>query len=841
MKRARAIVSLLLAAAAFWALDNRHGAFPALGRLLDPFAGFWQNGGRLDRVPASIDLPGLHGEVRVAWDDRRVPHIFAADDHDLFLAQGYVAASLRLWQMDIQARATAGRLAEVVGPSALRQDIFNRRFGLPAAAAAAVRAFEADAATREALEAFAAGVNARIREIGRRRLPVEFKILDYRPEPWSPHKCALLLKAMAYALTSFNRDAAMTRLVEQGGRWPAALEGLFPACPPLVEPVIPHGTPFDLVPQPAGRESGVPAPRPGTPGRGGDGDSARPEDGRPGEGASGPVAMPALGPAARRTEPGLGSNNWAVAGRLTRSGHPILCNDMHLELSLPAVWYEVQLAAPGINVRGVAFPAAPLVVAGFNENVAWGFTNGTDDVLDWYRIVFRDDTRAEYFYDGAWRRAEVREERFKVRGGRDVVDRIVTTVHGPVVRWPGEPAFAAMDVPEGAALRWTGHDPSNEFAVLNALDRARDYDDYVAALEGWSSPSQNFAFAARDGTIAMWHNGRLPLRRPGQGRFVQNGADPADDWGGWVPHAQLPHVKDPACGFVSSANQAAVDAAYPCDLGRDFASYERGARINELLRAARDVTPEDMVRMQADVVDIRARAVVPRLAMLLGPAAATETEARAVEELRAWNFEARAASIGPSIFRELWNELERLTWDDEAGGAAGRMVRPGSQILVDLIVNEPRSAWFDDRTTPEREDLAAIAVRAFRAAVASLEARRGPFGPAWRWGVVKGTEVRHLGRIPGFGLKLDVDGAGQVINAISTVWAPSWRMVVELGPEVRAWGNYPGGQSGDPGSRFYADRVPDWAAGKSYELLFLRSADAADPRIVARTVLKGGR
>lgn len=838
MKRARAIVSLLLAAAAFWALDNRHGAFPALGRLLDPFGGFWQNGGRLDRVPPSIALPGLHGEVRLAWDDRRVPHIFAADDHDLFLAQGYVAASLRLWQMDIQALATAGRLAEVAGPSALRQDIFNRRFGLPAAAEAAARAFAADAATREALEAFAAGVNALIREIGRRRLPVEFKILDYRPEPWSAYKCALLLKAMAYALTSFNRDAAMTRLLEQGGRWPAALEGLFPAAPPLVEPVIPPGTAFDFALRRVA-DPGRPAAPAGTSGPGIGG--ARPEAGEPGDVQSGPLAAPALGPPVRRTEPGLGSNNWAVAGRLTRGGHPILCNDMHLELSLPAVWYEIQLAAPGINVRGVAFPAAPLVVAGFNENVAWGFTNGTDDVLDWYRIAFRDDTHAEYLYGGAWRRAEVREERFKVRGGREAVDRVVTTVHGPVVRWPGEPAFAAMDVPEGAALRWTGHDPSNEFATLNALDRARDYDDYVTALEGWSSPSQNFAFAARDGTIALWHNGRFPLRRPGQGRFVLNGADPADDWAGWVPHDRLPHVKDPARGFVSSANQAAVDATYPCDLGRDFASYERGARINELLRAARAVAPEDMVRMQTDVVDIRARTVVPRLAELLGPAAGTEAEKRSVEELRAWNFEARAASIGPSIFRELWNELERLTWDDEAGGEAGRMVRPASQILVDLIVNDPGSAWFDDQATPGREDLAAIAVRAFRGAVASLEARRGPFGTAWRWGLVKGTEIRHLGHIPGFGLKLDVDGAGQVINAISTVWAPSWRMVVELGPEVRAWGNYPGGQSGDPGSRFYADRVPDWAVGRSYELVFLRSADAPDPRIVARTVLKGGR
>jgi penicillin amidase len=831
MRGVRAVMALLAAAALFWALDNRHGAFPALGKLLNPFAGFWQNGAGSDAIPETIVVPGLRGRVRVVWDERRVPHIFAENDHDLFLAQGYVAASLRLWQMDIQSLSTAGRVAEVVGRPALRQDIFTRRFGLPWAAETAVRAMAGDAKTRQALEAFTAGVNARIEEAGTRGLPVEFKILDYRPEPWTEDKCALLLKAMAYALTSFNQDAAMTRMRDWGDGWPKALDQLFPFQAPLVDPVIPPGTPIDFTP--------VPVPGPGRPAAGGP--SSRAQDG--GAAPAAPLASDAFasGPPGTRTEPGIGSNNWAVSGRLTRSGFPILCNDMHLELSLPAVWYEVQLNAPGINVRGVAFPAAPLVIAGYNEHIAWGFTNGTDDVLDWYKIAFKDETHAEYLYDGKWRRSDIREETFKVRGERPVVDRVVVTVHGPVVRWPGEPAFAGMDVPEGVALRWTGHDPSNEFATLDALDRAGDYNEYVAALKSWGCPGQNFAFAGQDGTIALWHNGRFPLRWKGQGRFVLDGADPANDWRGWIAQAQNPHVKDPERGFVSSANQAPADAAYPYYLGWDYASFERGARINEILRAARDVTPEDMVGMQADVLDIRARAVVPRLVDLIGPAAATETEKRCVEELRGWNFEARAALVAPAIFQELWNELNRMTWDDEAGPALGRMSRPASQILVDLILHDPEASRFDDKTTPEREGLPQIAVRAFRAAVAGLERTRGPFGEAWRWGKVKGTEIRHLGRIPGFNRKIEADGVGHVIDAISAFWAPSWRMVVELGPEVKAWGNYPGGQSGNPGSKFYDDRVDDWAAGRPYELVFMKSADEADPRIVGRTLMRGRR
>jgi penicillin amidase len=836
MKWVRAIVTLLLAGAAFWALDNRHGMFPALGRLLDPFSGFWRNGEGADALPGTLRVPGLREEVRVVWDDRRVPHIFAGNDHDLFLAQGYVAATLRLWQMDFQSLFTAGRISEVVGPATVRQDIFTRRFGLPWAAANAVRAFHDDARTKEALDAFAAGVNARIAGLGRKGLPVEFKILDYRPEPWSDYKCALLLKAMANVLTSYNQDAAMTRMKGWGGGWAEAITALFPDYPPLVDPVIPPGTPLDFTPLPV----------PGAPGQGDGPATATEAQAPPGMEAVRADGAPPPGPGlfeppSYRTHPGVGSNNWAVAGRLTKAGFPILCNDMHLELALPAVWYEVQLSAPGINVRGVSFPATPLVVAGYNEHIAWGFTNGTDDVLDWYDVRFKDDTRAEYLYAGEWRKAAVREERIKVRGGATVVDKVVTTHHGPVVRWPDEPAFAAMDVPAGAALRWLGHDPSNEFTTLYALDKARDYGEYVAAMETWVCPAQNFAYADRAGTIALWHNGRFPLRWKGQGRFVMDGADPANEWRGWLPHGHIPHVKDPERGFVSSANQAAVDATYPYYLGWDYASYERGARINEILREARDVTPEDMARMQTDVLDIKARAILPRLLGIVGPRAATETERRCLDELRAWNFEARAALIAPTVWRDLWNELERLTWDDETTAEKGRMPRPGSQVLVDLALENPGAAWFDDRSTPGRETFDDVVAAAFRGAVASLEKRFGPFGQAWRWGAAKGTELRHLARIPAFGLKIEADGASQVIDAIGAVWAPSWRMVVEMGPEVRAWGNYPGGQSGNPGSRFYVDRVDDWAAGRPYELVFLKSADEPHPRVAGRTVMRGGK
>jgi penicillin amidase len=824
MKWIRAVVSLLLAAAIFWALDNRLGTVPPAGKFLNPFAGFWQNGTRGDSPAADLIVPGLREEVRVAWDGRRVPHIFARNDHDLYLAQGYVAASLRLWQMEFQILFTAGRISEIVGPMGVAQDRFNRRFGLTWAAERALEKFSRSEKTREAMEAYTAGVNAFIRSLGEKDLPVEYKILDYRPEPWSELKCALLLKTMAYTLTAYNRDAAMTAMRDALGE--RVVDALFPIQPPLVDPVIPRGTAWDFTPL------ALPEPIPGRVVEeiGGDAIGILP--------GPGPAGFPPVGTA---PAPEVGSNNWAVAGRLTRSGFPILANDMHLGLTLPAIWYELQITAPGVSARGVSFPGAPLVVAGYNANIAWGFTNGTDDVVDWYAVKFKDETHAEYLYDGEWRRTSVRVERIKVRGGQEVVDPVIYTHHGPVVKLKGEAFSPVAEVPDGAALRWLAHDPSNEFMTLDGLNRAKNYDDYLNAMEAWDCPAQNIVYADKEGTIAIWHSGKYPLRRKGQGRFVLDGSNVAEEWRGWVPRAQNPHLKNPERGFVSSANQMAVDAGYPHYLGADYASYERGARINEILAAVKGVTPEDMIRMQGDVLDIRARAVLPRLLALIQEPK-SEVEKRSYEELKSWNFEARAAAVAPTVFRQFWSDLNALTWNDEKKGALARMTWPASEVMVDLILNRPDSEFFDDRTTPAKETLAEIAEPAFRATVSKLEKSWGAFGPSWRWGKTKGTRIGHLARIPGLGREgLEADGDSHTINAISVARAPSWRMVVELGPEVRAWGIFPGGQSGNPGSRFYDDMVDGWLAGKPDELLFLKSADEPNPGIVARTVMRGAR
>jgi penicillin amidase len=825
MKCTRAVVSLLVVALVFWALDNRHGTFPPLGKLLNPFAGFWQNGSRGDTLPERLSVRGLRDEVRVAWDARRVPHIFARNDHDLYFAQGYITARDRLWQMQIQAFYAAGRLSEVMGRTSLESDRFNRRFGMVWAAERGVEAMKRDPTAGDTVQAYADGVNAYIGSLRRKDYPVEYKILDYSPEPWTLLDSALLLKYMSYDLTGHDDERWMTAARTALGE--AALDELFPFEPPnFVSPVIPRGTPWDFTP--------VPAPQAGE----GEAPAGPEKAGFPSVHSGRTAGASAFDPDA----PEAGSNNWAVSGSRTKSGRPILANDPHLRLTLPSIWYEVQLSAPGCNAEGVSLPGAPLVIIGHNQKIAWGFTNAGDDVLDWYAVTFKGRSHKEYLYDGKWLKASVRVEVIKVRGEKPVVDRVVYTRQGPVVWLEGEPEPANKSVPAGAALRWLAHDPSNELLTFYRLNRAWDYDGYLEALASWDCPAQNFAYADAGGTIAIWHNGKYPLRRKGQGRYILDGSNPADEWQGWVPRGQNPHVKNPPRGFVSSANQKPTDSSYPYYLGWDYASFERGNRINEILEGMKDITPEDMARMQNDNLSLRARMALPPLLAEIDDRGLAPAEKWALDELKGWNFENLAGLAAPTIFAQFWSDFNETTWNDKKTGGLWAMHWPRSEVVIDLILNHPDSGFFDGRTTPRKETLRDIANAAFRSAVRELQAQCGPPGRSWTWGEWRRAGIGHLGRIPGFGSeKLPMNGGGNAVNASGPGFGPSWRMVVELGAEVRAWGIMPGGPSGNPGSRYYDAGVDDWVAGKIYPLLFLKSADEANPGIVARTSLGGAK
>jgi len=662
------------------------------------------------------------------------------------------------------------------------------------------------------INAYAGGVNAYVASLEPSAYPLEYKILDYDPGRWTALDIALLLKYMSWYLCGEGSDLQMTRTRSALGA--AATDELFPLHAPFQDPVIPAGSRWDLAPGsvPAARSGSVPEAGPA--GRGGAADAFRDI---------------------------VGSNNWAVAGKKTKGGFPILCGDPHLQLTLPSIWYEVQLSAPGMNVRGVSLPGTPGVVIGFTEKAAWSMTNAGSDVLDFFMMKFRGPRREEYAWGETWRKTTSRREVIGVRGGKPVSENVLFTHLGPVPfaeAGPGMPDW----VPAGAAMRWTGHDAGGILASLYLLNHARAYGDFKAAMSRFDCPPQNVAYAGSDGRIAIWHNGKFPLRSTGQGRYLLDGSLPADEWPGWVPMAEVPHSEDPERGFVSSANQSPADDAYPYYLGWDYAGFERGARINEILSAAPPLAPADMVRMQGDSLSLRARTVLPRLLEILETAGLTAEQRTRAGELARWDFVFRADGTEPTVFGRFFGELYDAIWTDDLENGGKLFQAPGADMTMALILREPGSPYFDDLTTPVKETLAAIVRLAFGRAISGLDGELGPYGPRWRWGRANPVTIGHVGRIPGLGAPpLAVSGGRGVINAAAKEHGPSWRMVVEMGPRARAWGILPGGASGNPGSRYYDDGIADWAAGKAHELLFLKSAGESHARIAGRTELGDDR
>ncbi|UOQ54387.1 penicillin acylase family protein [Hymenobacter cellulosivorans] len=810
MKWTKAFLATALSLALTWVLNTKHGDIPPFGKFLSPFQGFWRNAEPAAGFPTAqtLTLPGLQQPVQVRFDDKRVPHIFAQNDHDLYFAQGYLTAQDRLWQMDFVTHVAAGRLSEIVGPARLETDRFFRRMGLKFGAEKSTAAMLANPTTRTVLTSYSDGINAYIQSLSPRDYPFEYKLLDYAPEPWEPIKSSLLLKYMAFDLSGRSDDMRLSNVLNKYG--PAVVKDLFPDYPQREDPIVPVGTPLDFKPLSA----------PATP----------------------PSFTAAMSDKVQRNEPDpeLGSNNFAVDGKKSASGFPILANDPHLQLNLPSIWYQVQLSAPGVNVYGVTIPGAPTVIIGFNNEVAWGVTNVAADVLDFYQLKFKDATQREYWHDGRWKPVRRVVEHIVVRGQPDRYDTVLYTHHGPIVYDKDEKTFLT-ETPTRHAMRWTAHDADNEVLAFYKLNRAHNYQDYTAALTSYGSPAQNFIFASSQNDIAIWPNGRFPLKWRNQGKFILDGTDPAYDWQGWIPQAQNPHVKNPARGFVSSANQFSAGPDYPYYLNWQYGSYERGHRINERLASMTRVTPDSLRLLQNDNLNLNAQLMLPRMLGLLNAGQLPAVERRVYDELSRWNYFYEADAIGPSIF-ELWyaNLVKRL-WDDDFGlKATGLEMRnPSRDRTNTLILQEPTSRWIDDRRTPAKETLETLALQSLQFATDSLTRKFGALGNDWRWANQKSTDILHLAQLPGFGrMDLNVGGGAGIVNATSQRNGPSWRMVVALGPQVKAYGVYPGGQSGNPGSAYYENLIDTWSAGQLTELVFLRTPDEKHPRVQASWTLQ---
>ncbi|RYZ18648.1 MAG: penicillin acylase family protein [Chitinophagaceae bacterium] len=735
-------------------------------------------------------------------DDRLVPHVFAEQEEDAYYVQGYLHAKFRLWQMEFQTMAAAGRLSEIVGenPAILKYDRGQRRLGMVSGAEKTLQAMEADAEGKKYFDAYTAGVNAWIEGMTAAQLPLEYKILGYKPERWSNLKTALFTKAMAKDLAGTERDLEFTN--ERSVFDLAQMRLLYGDLSDSSMPIVPKGTTFaapGIVPvKPAGADSAY----------FGNDSSLRVH----------PIPQPP-----REN----GSNNWALAGDKTASGAPILCNDPHLNLTLPSIWFEMQLHTPTMNVYGCTFPGAPSVIMGFNDSIAFGTTNAMRDVRDYYRIRFRDRSKREYWYKGQWTAAELRMEEIRVAGGVTVHDTVAYTVFGPVLY----DASFESELPgnEALACRWTAQEGSNEGALFFGLNRAKNYDDYRRAISMLKTPGQNVIFAGKKGDIAIWQQGKFPARWEGQGLYVMPGEDDSYAWQGFIPEEENPHVHQDS-GFVQSANQRPTDNTYPYFIPGNYIT-PRGITIYNTLQAAQGATPETMMALQQSTFNSLAQDAVPFFLQFLDRGQLNARANAFYDELAGWDFYERGPSNTPTIYHTFLDTLKKALIGDELARVQGPTIWPDEQTIIEALLRNPEAPFVDDIRTPEKETLVRQVLLSFQNATAALQRLKSSELP---WMHQKKAAIRHLLRdsfLPFWHKKLDVGGSNATPNAITQYHGPSWRQVIQLSTPTVAYGIYPGGQSGNPGSRFYDNFTDDWARGKYYTLWLMAESEASDRRV----------
>ncbi len=775
-----------------FALNSRIGMMPKIGPLFSPFEGFWQLAESSSHyTDREIRLTGLEGDVFIHYDEAGIPHIFAGNDRDLYMAQGYVTARERLWQMEFSALAASGRLTEIIGDQALDYSRYMRNLGMMIGAEHLVVNIMQDERSRVMVEAYTDGVNQYIRQLDRRKLPLEYKILGYEPEMWTPLKSALIFMNISETLSVRGHDHPMTVTLDIMGK--AFIDRFFPRFSNTHSYYIPDEGQFDFEPLYA-----TPPERLFTP-------KIMKES---------PVELPI---------PGAGSNNWSVHGSRTASGNPMMSNDPHLGLTLPSIWIEMQLHTPDVNTYGFTLPGAPGIVIGFNEAISWGLTNAGSDALDVYEIEFRDDTFREYLYEEEWLPVNKQLETYLMADGSAVTDTFRLTHHGPVTVAPNADPYSRF-TPAGHAIRWAAHEPGNELLSIYLINRAANIVDFQQALHHFHSPSQTLSYADTSGTIGLFHHGKFPVRWEGQGDFISDGRDPAYEWQKFVPMDQTPRVINPSSGFAGSANQPPVGDYYPYRLGRLYTSNERGARIHELLSNESSVDLSFMKVMVHDNLSIDARQILPRLLEWIRPEELDDQQQAWLDTLSEWDYRYDTKSLPPYFFNRWWQGIYDEIWEDLSGLDRPASIPDKERTGIELIANPDDNLWFNDTWSNIYELTTGIYMREYDRAVETY----GEPGDNWRWSVRQERSINHIAFIPGFGRSgLQPGGTPLALNAIGDLFAPSLRMIVDLSVPVQAWGIYAGGSSGNPGSYYYDNFIDNWEAGELRPLHFWRAEEEA--------------
>jgi penicillin G amidase len=766
--RSPALLSLLLRAAL---LSNGQIHPSTLGEMAEQ---------SLSQLSGTVKITGLHQPVEVLRDRWGVAHIYAGNQHDLFFAQGFVAAQDRLFQMELWKRSGQGRLAEILGSSALLRDINARRLQYRGDMNSEYESYSPDAKT--IVTAFTEGINAYIstRLAGNQGLPVEFRVAGFKPEPWKPEDCLNRMAAFAMTGNGFSELAHAEAVAALGTNKATQLFEFDPA--------------VELDPAPGADFGGL-----------------SPKLFRDVIGSDVRIEFP----------PSLfeGSNNWTVSGRLTRSGKPLLASDPHRVIAEPSLRYMVHLVAPGWNVIGAGEPGLPGVALGHNQNIAWGFTIFGLDQQDLYLEELNPADRLQYKVEHGWARMRLLKETFGIRDGPNVQVELKFTRHGAVV-WE--------DSRRALVLRWVGTEPGTAgYLGSLAVDRARNWQEFESAMERWKVPSENIVYADREGNIGEHSVGLAPVRKnwtgllplPGNGKY---------EWSGFLPMSELPHSFNPPAGFIATANHRMIPEGYPYQVGYQWDPGFRFRRITEVLGEARGMGKklaiEDMEQLQNDVVSLPALALIKLL-----PHAGGQPEP-GLQLLLDWDGIIRSDS-GAAALYEIWQKdvgsevIKRVAPEN-----LWHLVQDASPLMVLRYLTQPRGN--SENLEPERTQ---ILMNALHSAVDQLTHMQGPDPAKWSWGKLHGVRFRHpLDRLSGAEALMNLGpverpGDGYTVNATGYPegtyeqgWGASYREILDLSDWNDSLAINAPGQSGQPVSPHYADLLPLWSQGKYFPLVYSR-------------------
>ncbi|HTU34005.1 MAG TPA: penicillin acylase family protein [Candidatus Acidoferrum sp.] len=742
----------------------------------------------LSQIRGTIQIAGLENPVTVLRDRWGVAHIYAANQHDLFFAQGYVVSQDRLFQMELWKRSGQGRLAEILGPSALQRDVNARLLRYTGNMDAEYASYSAD--TKEILQAFTDGINAYIAERtrpGGRGLPIEFQIAGFKPEPWRPEDC--LNRMAAFSMTG-NSTAELYHAQAVAALGATRATRLF-AFDPAVE----------LDPAPGVDFAGL-----------------SPQLLRNLVGSDTRIEFPAHAL--------QGSNDWTISGALTASGKPIVANDPHRVIAEPSLRYVIHLVAPGWDVIGAGEPGLPGVAVGHNQNIAWGFTIFGLDQQDLYLEKLNPANPLEYKTERGWARMRVEKETFRVRGEPSVVVDLKFTRHGPVL-WE--------DKARALALRWVGAEPGTAgYLGSLAVDRAQNWQQFEEAVKSWKVPSENLAYGDRAGNIGEYSVGLAPIRKNWYGLLPVPG-DGGYEWRGFIPTKDLPHSFNPAAGFVATANHKMIPSNYPYRVGYEWAPGFRFRRISAVLEAAKSsghkLTVADMENLQNDVFSTPALELIgvlrqaagtssdPDVRLLLGWNGAVTRQSGAAALYEVWLQDVTDAVTHRIVPADLWG----LTRDWPVTKVLDAVVHPAP----DVFGPEPEQA---------RNRLLLDTLKSAHEKLTALE---GPDPSKWAWERIHVVEFLHpldqapgvkklfdLGPIPRPGDDYTVNATGFWAGGYKQVAGASYREIMDLGDWDNSVAVNVPGQSGQPGSPHYSDLLPLWSEGRYFPLSYSRTTVA---------------